>query len=391
MRKWKHSAFAVVTALLLSGAQSNSAELVIGEIHPLSGSASFYGLPMSEAIQLAVEEINEAGGVKVGGDSYKLLLVSGDDQGNATVGVAALRKIIGGGAKYIIGPLPSGVAPALKPIFDANPNVTQIIDGTIAEGLLNGKNVFRNQTTPDGFSLPSLRIAGAKKYERVALITDRLQVGYISREGDFIAKLKDQGNKVVAKEYMKLGDTDFSAQLTNIIAAKPNAILIRAYPNESALMTKQARRLGFEGQIIWSALAPPETVMKNISNEEMQGVLDGFPSEASDLAATGHEPAIKMAKAFRKKFGKGPGELSGLSYDAVYILKAGIEKAGSVENEKVNKALFSLKLDELTNLANIYEPYPDGRLFDDSGQALLPGAAHIWADGRWAPFNLGSN
>ena len=74
---------------------AKAAELLIAEVHPITGPAAFYGLPMSQAIQLAVEQINASGGIKAGGEVYRLRLISGDTQASPTIGVAALRKVIG--------------------------------------------------------------------------------------------------------------------------------------------------------------------------------------------------------------------------------------------------------------------------------------------------------
>ena len=119
-------------------------EIVVGEIHPITGPAAYYGLPESRAIILAAEIINKAGGVKIGGASQPIRIATEDDQASPTTGVAALRKLVSANVRFLIGPLPSGVAPALKPIVERNDKLTQIIDGTIADDMTNGRNIFRN-------------------------------------------------------------------------------------------------------------------------------------------------------------------------------------------------------------------------------------------------------
>ena len=388
MRRRIIPVLATASVLTMGTLSAWSAELMVGEIHPITGPASFYGAPMSNAIKLAIKEINDQGGIEVGGEAYTLTLLSGDTQANPTIGVAALRKIIGDGAKYIFGPLASGVAPALRPVMDANPDVTQIVDGTLAPGIVNGKNIFRNQTTQAGYDTPIVDIVKFKEYGSVALITDRFHSGNMANEQKIVDAMTENGASVVAREYMKLNDTDFSAQLTNIVAKKPDAIILRTYPNEGALITKQSRQLGFEGQVIWNALAPPATVLKNISDEEMTGILNGYAPEISDYVALGQPKAIEMAENYKKMFDSEPGELSALSYDAVYILKAAIEKAASVENAKVNAALSQIKVSEVPDLINAYEPHADGRLFDDEGEVIFSGTPHIWNDSRWHPYAL---
>jgi branched-chain amino acid transport system substrate-binding protein len=93
-----------------------------------------------------------------------------------------------------------------------------------------------------------------------------------------------------------------------------------------------------------------------------------------------------MAEGFKKKFGIEPGLLSPLSYDAVYLLKTAIEKAGSVDNAKVNAALASMKISEAPGLINEFRPRAGGMLYDATGQVDLPAKAYVWKAGEWAPL-----
>lgn len=360
-------------------------EITIGDLHPITGPATFYGLPESRGIQLAAEQINAAGGVKVGDKTYKLKIMTEDDQASPTVGVAALRKLMSANVRYIIGPLSSGVAPALKPIIERSPNVTQIIDGVIADGMTNGKNIFRNQATVTGYNLAVTDLFAAKKFPTVAMMTDRFHAGFMGSQQQLSADLKKLGSNVVAEEYYKLNDTDFSAALTNLKGKNPAVLLIRGYPAEGALITKQARQLGYTGQVVWEMVSPPSTVLKNITAAEMEGVYNCIPPTTEDYIKLGDEKVKALEGAYKAKFNENPGELTILSYDAVHILKAAFEKAGSIENDAVNKALAQLKVDEIPALVTKYTPQPDGRLFDDMGQVNLRGVVSIWKGDSWEP------
>ena len=256
------AAFAV--AFLFAAPLAKAADLVIGEIHPITGPASFYGLPESQAIQVAADEINAGGGIKAGGTSYRIVIKTGDDQASPTAGVAALKKLLGEGVKFVIGPLASGVAPALKPIIEANPDVVQLIDGS-------------NQATVGDYNDALTQLTKAKAYPTVAIMTDRFHAGFMGSQAMLVSKLEGQKNQVIAQEYHKLNDTDFSAQLTKIKSLNPAALILRGYPAEGALITKTARQLGYTGQIIWEFVAPPSTVTKNISTAEMTGVYNAIP------------------------------------------------------------------------------------------------------------------
>ena len=373
-----------VAAALMGSSLARAADLVIGEIHPITGPASFYGLPESHAIQVAADEINAAGGIKAGATAYKVVIRTADDQASPTVGVAALKKLLGEGVKFIIGPIASGVAPALKPIIEANPDVVQLIDGSIADGLTNGTTIFRNQATVGDYNNALTSLTNAKSYPTVAILTDRFHAGFMGSQGVLVKSLETQNNKVVAQEYHKLNDTDFSAQLTKIKALNPAALIIRGYPGEGALITKTARQLGYTGQIIWEFVAPPSTVIKNISVAEMAGVYNAIPPTSQDYVALNDPKAKKLAELMKKKFNTDIGELSALSYDALYIFKAAIEKAGTVESTAVAKAFATLKTTDVPMAINQYRPGANGLLFTN-GQVTLPGNVQIWKGDGWQP------
>lgn len=362
-----------------------AADLLLGEVHPLTGPGAYWGVPMNQAMQIAVEQINQAGGVQAGNQKYPIKLIAADDQTNPTTGVAALRKVIADGAHYVIGPLSSGVAPALKPIIESNPAVTQLIDGAVLEGITTGKNIFRNQPViSDGYNFPIVTYVKSKGFPRVAILTDRFHTGMFQSQATVVAGLEENGNKVVSQEFFKLRDTDFSAQVTNALATRPDILVVRGYGDESTLITKTARQFGYKGGIIWQSQAPADTVLKNISSAEMQGVISVYPQTAGEYAQAGNKNAALLVDAFKKKFNTLPGELSPFSYDAVYILKAAIRKAGSIDNAVVNAALATLTASDVPELVNKYELGAGGRLFDDKGQVKVYGIPHIWKGNDWS-------
>lgn len=360
-------------------------EIVVGDLHPITGPANFYGLPESRAIQLAVEEINAAGGLSVGGESHTFRIQTEDTQANPTVGVSALKKLVSSDVRFVIGPLSSGVGPALFPIIDRSDAITQIIDGTIAEGVTNGRNIFRNQATVSQYDVSVVDLFKAKGYGSVTMMTDRFHAGFVGTQPALAASLKELGAEIAGEEGYKLGDTDFSATLTRVASRNPDVLLIRGYPAEGALITKQARQLGFEGQVVWEMVSPPSTVLKNISAAEMEGVYNCIPATTEDYIALGNEKAIALEEAYRARFNEPAGELSVLSYDAIHILKAAIEKAGSLENEAVNAALADLTVEEVPQLISDYVPGEGGQLFDDRGQVTLRSAVSVWQGEGWHP------
>ena len=375
---------AIAALSVLFGQMASAAEILIGEVHPLTGAAAYWGVPMNKAAMLAVEQINAAGGVKIKGESYTLKLAAADDQANPTVGVAALRKTISDGAHFIIGPMASGVAPALKPIIEQNAKVTQIIDGAVVEGITTGKNIFRNQPIiTDGYNNPMIEYIKSKGYKQVAMITDRFHAGFSNSQAGMVESFNTNGNKVVSQEYFKLNDTDFSAQLTNSLATNPDILVVRGYGNEATLITKAARQRGYKGDIIWQSQTPAATILKNASSEDMQGVISVYTPTADEYVAGGSKTAAAFIEKYKARYGENPGELSAFTYDAIYILEAALRKAASVDNAAVNTTLASIRLDDVPGLVNRYEPQNEGHLFNAIGQAVVRGTVHIWRGSDW--------
>jgi len=372
------AAFATTAAPAVSGA----ADLVIGESHPITGQASYYGIPMSRGIKLAIKQVNDAGGLKVGGQTYHVRLETGDDQATGVGGVAAVRKLLANGVKFVIGPQSSPVASAIAPIMKSHKDVVQIVDGSTAQGIVNGQNTFRTTVTAGTYDDAVVKIADMKKYPTVALLTNRLAAGFMQTEKTIVKKFDDAGHKVVNEDYFKIGDTDFSAQLTKVMSLKPAALILRDAPVEDALITKQARQLGYKGDLVWEVNAPASTVVKNITNAEMNGVLNGIPPKTDYFLRKGTPNAKALEKAYKAAYGAEPGENTAISYDTANILFTAMRDAGSIEPSAVEAALRKIKVAEIPHLVTEFVPYQGGLLFKD-GQTTLPTLAQVWRDGDW--------
>ncbi len=379
----RHALPALLAACLFaSPVRAFAAELVIGELHPTTGPASFYGVPMSRGIQIAVDAVNAKGGLQVGGQTYQLRLETGDDQASGVAGVAALKKLIADGVKFVIGPQSSPVASAVKPIMESNRGVVQVIDGSTANGITNGRNSFRTTVTAATYDDAALKIAALQQYASVVMMTNRLAAGFMETEGDLVAGLNAGGHKVLAQEYFKVGDTDFSAQVTQALALNPASLVLRDGPAEDAIITKQARQQGYKGIILWEVNAPASTVSKNIGDADMDGVMNGLPPHTDDYIRAGIPNAVALAKTYRDRFSTEPGENTAISYDSANMIFGAIRKAGSVDPAAVAKALATLTRADVPELVGTYEPQDNGYIFKN-GQAKLPTLVQVWHNGGW--------
>ena len=323
----------VVLAALLaftSCGNSKSNDIVIGGIFPLSGAVAVYGVECKNGIDLAIEEINAAGGV----NGQKLVLVSEDDEGNPDKTVNAYQKLTSkNNAKIIIGSLTSGCTQAITARCQAQ-KVLQIAPAATAPAITDaGDYIFRAcfidpfQGTVGGkFAAENLSC------KKAAILFDTGNDYSVGLTENFEKSFVDCGGQIVAKEAYTTNDKDFNAQLTKIKNANPDVVYLPDYYGVVALIAKQLRAKDINCCIVgadgWDG------VLGNAGEE----VLNGFYS--NHYAADSTEPAVqKFVSAFNEKYEKDPNAFAALGYDSVYLLKDAISKAGTADPTAVKAAL----------------------------------------------------
>ena len=323
----------VVLAALLaftSCGNSKSNDIVIGGIFPLSGAVAVYGVECKNGIDLAIEEINAAGGV----NGQKLVLVSEDDEGNPDKTVNAYQKLTSkNNAKIILGSLTSGCTQAITARCQAQ-TVLQIAPAATAPAITDaGDYIFRAcfidpfQGTVGGkFAAENLSC------KKAAILFDTGNDYSVGLTENFEKSFIDCGGQIVAKEAYTTNDKDFNAQLTKIKNANPDVVYLPDYYGVVALIAKQLRAKDINCCIVgadgWDG------VLGNAGEE----VLNGFYS--NHYAADSTEPAVqKFVSAFNEKYEKDPNAFAALGYDSVYLLKDAISKAGTADATAVKAAL----------------------------------------------------
>ena len=333
----------LVIGLIFSGCKKQATEIVIGGVVPVSGEAATFGQSTKEGCELAVEEWNAAGGLL--GKNIKLIYQ--DDKGDPTEAATVWTKLITQDKVVaIVGTVMSKCSLAGAPISQqykvpmisptsTNPKVTEV-----------GDYIFRAC-----FIDPFQGTVGAKfAYEnlnarKAACIFD---VGndYTKGLSEFFRdKFTELGGTIVAFEAHPTGTTDFKAQLTKIIAAKPDVIYISDYYNDVALIAKQARELGFNGPLVggdgWDS---PDLVKIGGTAVENGYFTNHFSKDDP-------RPIVQeFVKKYQAKFNKVPDALAALAYDAMQIMLDAIKRAGSTDPEKIKKALTETNINVVSGL-----------------------------------------
>jgi branched-chain amino acid transport system substrate-binding protein len=323
------------------GAQKDDT-IKVGTIVELTGDMPAVGAPSRNAAQLAVAELNAAGGIDIGGKKHKVELVVEDNAAKPDQSAAAANKLITQDEVLaIIGPNASlGAIPAAE-IAEVNQTLLITPWSTNPKTTLDtstGKPkqyVFRACFT-DPFEGRVLARFITEKLgaKTAAVLYDVASEAPKSQAELFRQTFEQLGGKVVAFEAYTTGDRDFSAQLTKIRSAKPDVLFLPSYYNDVGLISQQARRQGFDKTLIGSdAWSSPELV------KLAKGAVEGAYF-ANHYAADSATPAAReFIAAYRQKYGKTPDDVAALTYDAMGLLFAALKAAPAPERQAVRDAM----------------------------------------------------
>ena len=208
----------------------------IGGVAPLSGAVAVYGVECKNGIDLAVSEINAAGGI----NGQQVQFICEDDEGDAAKSVNAYKKLVTRDrVRVIIGSLTSGCTIAITKQAQAQ-KVLQIAPAATAPAITDAGNYIFRTCFIDPFQG---KVGGKFAYSNLntknaAVLYDIGNDYSVGLMENFVAEYTSLGGKVVAKESYNTGDKDFNAQLTKIKSAKPDVVYLPDYYGTVALIAK---------------------------------------------------------------------------------------------------------------------------------------------------------
>ena len=333
------AALLIVSMAFVGCKKGDDNTIKIGGIAPLSGAVAVYGVECTNGVNLAVEEINAAGGI----NGKKIAYIAEDDEGDPAKSVNAYKKLTTqDGIRMIIGSLTSGCTIALTSSAQAQ-GVIQIAPAATAEAVTDAGNYIFRTCFIDPFqgSIGGKFAAVNLGKKNAAILYDIGNDYSVGLQENFVKEFTKNGGSIVAMESYSTGDKDFNAQLTKIKAANPDVVYLPDYYGTVALIAKQLRNQGIDAPIIgadgWDGLTD------NAGDE----VLNGFYS--NHYAADSSDPAVQaFVKNFKAKYGKEPNAFAALGYDSMYLLKDAILKAGTTDAKAVRDALEKTDADYVT-------------------------------------------
>ena len=326
---------AAAPAPAAKAAAAPSEVLKIGHVAPLTGGIAHLGKDNENGARLAVEEINAAGGLKVGDKTYKLELVAEDDKADPKEGTIAAQKVVDSGAVAIVGHLNSGTTiPASKIYADAG--MTQISPSATnpkytEQGFKTAFRVCANDNQ-QGAVLANYA-ADTLKAKTIAIIDDRTAYG--QGLADVVERVaKQKGIKVVGREFTNDKATDFNAILTKVRATRPDVVMYGGMDATAGPMAKQMKQLGIKSTMLaGDGVCTPEFIKLA---GDASGILHcSQAGEAVEKLAKGQEFIDK----YKKRFNTEVQIYSPYSYDAVYVVADAIKRAGKTDRASITAAM----------------------------------------------------
>ncbi|MFA5576595.1 MAG: ABC transporter substrate-binding protein [Tissierellaceae bacterium] len=315
-------ALIIVAGTACNGGGGSSSELYIASANPMTGDSAQFGDMKVKAIELALDEINEAGGI----DGKQVKLIVGDDTGNPKEAPNVAQKFAGDDKILaVIGHWNSSCTLAARGIYEAAslPVITDSVNKQITDGTT--PHMFRISLTDTTQAYNLAQYAFNKLGKKNAAILFTANDFGTGLKNDFTDEFERLGGKIVASEtYFEGQSKDFSPQLTKIKGQNPDVIFIAGYYVETALIAQQAGPIGLDVPMIGT---------EGISSEELIK-LGGEAVEGIRFAAFFHPevefPGTKeFVEAFRAKYNKEPDNYAALAYDSAKLILEGVKENGA--------------------------------------------------------------
>ena len=322
----------LLTALMMAGTVSAAfaADIKIGAAEALSGPASQYGLSIKSGFELAVDELNAAGGVK----GNKIVLQFEDEAGKKEQAIDVFKKLIfQDKVLMVFGPTLSNSAQAAHPVAQAAKMVAFGTSNT-AEGITSiGDYIFRNSVTEADVLPETLRVAiKHANIKKVAVLYGNDDVFTKSGYDAFKKALENMKVPVTTTETFAKGDVDFKAQLTKIKASGADAIVLSALIAEGAPIMVQARQLGIDLPFI-GGNGMNSVKIFDLAKEKSDNLWVGSPWALGNQTKENQHFVV----AYTQKYKAAPDQFGAQAYDAMKIVALALGKiklTGNLEADR---------------------------------------------------------
>ncbi len=320
-----------ITDTKTSPGASESGDIILGMLTPLSGSSAAVGPTMKNAAQLAVDEINKGGGVL----GRQLKLVAEDEGCDPKTAAAGAAKLVSAGVKVSVGGFCSSATLPTLTIFGKQ-TIPMIIPAANSNDLVKDKlkNVFLINGTGAQQAAAAVKFIKASGVKSVALADDNTSYSkdITTRSAELLKG--DGAVSIASQQSVTAGESDYGSAVTQIIRSNAEFVYWTGYYQEGGLIIKQLRAAGYKGKIMVADGSVDKQIVSIAGEANSQGVYATMTQTPQTIPG-GEAWTAKYKAAFNAD----PGPYSPTSYDAVRVAAEAIKKAGSTNGDAIITAL----------------------------------------------------
>ena len=344
----------------------------IGGIGPLTGAYANYGLSEKNGAELAVKEINEAGGIA----GKQIELSYQDSQGESESAVNAYGKLTDWGMEVSLGCVLSGENASVVAAA-RDDDVLLITPSGSADKCIDGNDKAFRVCFYDSY-----QGAAAAQYIKDNNMVDTVGILYQSDNdysvglyNAFVAKCGELGITIAETQtFTSTTSTDFSTQVNALVASGAKLVFIPIYAEEASTFLTQARGK-FAGDVYFFGADGLDGILGKVEQDPTiaNNVLMLTPFSADNPA----ENVQSFVKKYQEAYGATPDQFAADAYDAIYVIKAAVEKAGSTSGAALASALTSLTVEGVTGIMT----------WTANGNTNKPASAILYYDGVGTLFD----
>lgn len=303
-----------------TGNDTDGAVLVIGGTGPLTGDASTYGESVKRGAEIAIAEINEAGGV----NGIKLDFLFEDDEADGTKAKAAFETLMDKNMQVFMGAVTSGASVALNDTIKTE-GILQISPSASQPEAIENPNSFRicfdDIYQGEAMAEYAFETLG---YEKVAILYNQDDSYSTGLYDAFIAKWEDLGGTISADTSFAKNASDFNAQLTRIVGSDADFIFLPIYAEKAAQIAIAASSKNIDLPVI--GCDGLDGILNYLEGDNAK-LVEGLVYSTPFLASDSDEAVQKFVSTFKENHGVEPDQFAADAYDAIYAIKAAMEKA----------------------------------------------------------------
>ncbi len=356
-------------------AKAKNDKFYIGGIGPTSGDNAVYGQGVQNGAQLAVDEINAAGGI----NGTKLELMFADDESDGEKAVNAYNTLKDKGIKLLMGTVTSGACASViektneDGMFELTPSASSV-------DVLKYSNMFQVCFTDPNQGIASAKYIAEKGLAtKIAIIYDSSDIYSSGIEASFKGEAANQNLQVVAEEaFTSDSKSDFSVQLQKAKDSGAELVFLPIYYREASLILQQSSDLGYSPKFFGCDGLDGILTVENFNTSLAEGLmlLTPFSADSQDDATQ------KFVTAYQGKYTDTPNQFGADAYDAIYIIKKAIEKSGATPDMSIKdmgtalaSAMREISVDGLTGT---------GMTWSDKGDVTKTPRIFVVSNGKYA-------